>query len=211
MDNFVEIYTDGSCWPNPGGFGGWAAIVRMPSGEETELSGGADVTTNNRMELMAVICALESLSSKTSFSSPLSVVVYSDSKYVVNPIHGQKVAKWAAQEKRINRDLWERLKLACVALKVRALWVQGHAGHRENERCDQLAEMERTKRGGSSQPTEMQIRRQKQNSPKRIAHINLVLRKEKAHPMKPSNPGSGGGHREKISGNFQDYLRAKKK
>lgn len=138
----VEIYTDGSCFPNPGGPGGWAAVIIDKSGE-VEICGSATSTTNNRMELIAVICALESLASKSSFEKPLEVMIYSDSMYVVNPIQRQKVRSWSAQANRKNRDLWERLFRSMVTMKVKAKWVRGHAGHPQNERCDGLAESQR--------------------------------------------------------------------
>ena len=141
----VDIYTDGSCFPNPGGRGGWAAIVRIPSKTEVVLSGSTDSTTNNRMELMAVISALEFLKNAVLPELCPGIEVHSDSTYVVKPINSRKYVKWSKEVARVNRDLWERLTEAIVALpvKVTATWVRGHAGHPENERCDAIAEEQR--------------------------------------------------------------------
>ena len=134
----VDIYTDGACSGNPGP-GGWGAILR--SGEHVkELSGGDANTTNNRMELTALIEALSAL------RFPCQVTVYSDSKYVVDALKLGWARKWKAngwmrnkKEKALNPDLWDRL-LALVDLhEVEFVWVKGHAGHPENERCDQRA------------------------------------------------------------------------
>ena len=134
----VDIYTDGACSGNPGP-GGWGAILR--SGEHVkELSGGEANTTNNRMELTALIEALSAL------RFPCQVTVYSDSKYVVDALKLGWARKWKAngwmrnkKEKALNPDLWDRL-LALVDLhEVEFVWVKGHAGHPENERCDQRA------------------------------------------------------------------------
>ena len=133
----VDIYTDGACSGNPGP-GGWGAILR--SGEHVkELSGGEANTTNNRMELTALIEALSAL------RFPCQVTVYSDSKYVVDALKLGWARKWKAngwmrnkKEKALNPDLWDRL-LALVDLhEVEFVWVKGHAGHPENERCDQF-------------------------------------------------------------------------
>ena len=134
----VDIYTDGACSGNPGP-GGWGAILR--SGEHVkELSGGEANTTNNRMELTALIEALSAL------RFPCQVTVYSDSKYVVDALKLGWARKWKAngwmrnkKEKALNPDLWDRL-LALVDLHdVEFVWVKGHAGHPEHERCDQMA------------------------------------------------------------------------
>ena len=134
----VTLYTDGACSGNPGP-GGWGAILRY-KGQEKELSGGEPMTTNNRMELMAVIVALEAL------NRPCEVEVHSDSQYVVNAfnkhwIDGWKKRGWKTANKQPvkNRDLWERLLAAKSKHKVEFIWVKGHAGHELNERCDELA------------------------------------------------------------------------
>lgn len=147
----VIIYTDGSCFPNPGGAGGWAAIVRMPNANEMILQGSADSTTNNRMELTAVI---ESLVFLGTLDLPVllsEIQIHSDSTYVCNPINTKKVVKWSKEEKRTNRDLWQDLASAIMQFRVpvKAVWVRGHAGHPENERCDQMAESQREERGGA--------------------------------------------------------------
>lgn len=135
----VEIFTDGACSGNPGP-GGWGALLRYGSVEK-ELSGAEPETTNNRMELMAAIVALETL------KRPSDVVLTTDSKYVLTGIT-EWISKWklngwkGADKKPVkNQDLWERLSLAAAPHKVRYIWVKGHDGHAENERVDALARM----------------------------------------------------------------------
>lgn len=133
----VTIYTDGACSGNPGP-GGWGALLRY-NGVEKELSGGETPTTNNRMELMAAIMALEAL------RKPCEVRLYTDSKYVMDGItkymDGWIRNGWrtAAKKDVKNRDLWERLTKAMQGHKIDWHWVKGHAGHPENERADALA------------------------------------------------------------------------
>jgi ribonuclease HI len=133
----VEVYTDGACLGNPGP-GGWGALLRY-AGHERELSGGEADTTNNRMELMAAICALEAL------SRSCEIVVHTDSQYV-----RQGITEWLPSWERRgwrtasggevkNRDLWQRLREAASRHRVDWRWVKGHAGHPENERADRLA------------------------------------------------------------------------
>jgi ribonuclease HI len=133
----VTIYTDGACSGNPGP-GGWGAILRF--GEvEKELKGGEPHTTNNRMELMAAISALEAL------KKPCEVELYTDSQYVrqgiTGWIHGWKRNGWRTADKKPvkNAELWQRLEAALKPHQVHWHWVKGHAGHDENERADQLA------------------------------------------------------------------------
>ncbi len=134
----VEIFTDGACSGNPGP-GGWGAVLRY-NGVEKELSGGEANTTNNRMELSAVIFALEAL------KEPCHVVLYSDSQYVCNALKLGWAKKWRAngwmrnkKEPALNPELWERLLTLCEKHELEINWVKGHAGHPENERCDRLA------------------------------------------------------------------------
>ncbi len=138
----VSLYTDGACSGNPGP-GGWGAILRY-QGTEKELSGGVGDTTNNRMELTAVIKGLEAL------KQPCRVVVYSDSKYVVDAISKGWLDNWMARGWRkaarkgqgdpvLNVDLWEQLLPLLDRHQVDFQWVRGHAGHPENERADRLA------------------------------------------------------------------------
>ncbi len=135
--NSIEIFTDGACSGNPGP-GGWGAILRW-KGHEKELFGGEAATTNNRMELMAAIRALESL------KRPSHVVLYTDSTYVrdgiTSWIHGWKRSGWktAAKKPVKNEDLWRRLDDAISTHDVEWHWVRGHSGHPENERADELA------------------------------------------------------------------------
>ena len=133
----VEIYADGACSGNPG-IGGFGAILRS-GGKEKEISGYDEMTTNNRMELLAVISALEAL------KKPCSVTVTTDSNYVVKGmtewIHGWIKNNWKNSQKKdvLNRDLWERLLKASTRHDVNWVWIKGHNGHIENERCDALA------------------------------------------------------------------------
>ena len=133
----VEIFTDGACKGNPGP-GGWGAVLRA-GGREKELSGSAPATTNNRMELSAVIEALVAL------KEPCEVQLYTDSKYVIDGItkwiFGWQKNGWknAAKKPVANSDLWLALVDAKQPHKVSWHWVKGHAGHPENERADQLA------------------------------------------------------------------------
>ena len=134
----VEIFTDGACSGNPGP-GGWGAVLRYGSAEK-ELSGGAADTTNNRMELSAVIAALSAL------KEPCKVTLTSDSKYVIDAVTKGWAKKWQAngwgksdKKPALNADLWEKLLALLEKHDVRFVWVKGHAGHPENERCDRLA------------------------------------------------------------------------
>jgi len=135
----VEIFTDGACRGNPGP-GGWGAILRFGAVEK-ELSGGEAETTNNRMELMAAISALEAL------KRPVSVDIHTDSTYVRDGItkwiHGWKKRDWRTADKKPvkNVDLWQRLDAAVGQHQVDWYWVKGHAGHPENERADELARL----------------------------------------------------------------------
>jgi len=137
-EDCVEIYTDGACKGNPGP-GGWGALLRF-KGKEKELFGGEHGTTNNRMELLAVVRGLAAL------NRPCHVVVYTDSQYVQKGIsewiHGWKARGWktAAKEPVKNADLWQMLDAERNRhLHVDWRWVKGHAGHEFNERADQLA------------------------------------------------------------------------
>ncbi|HWW47798.1 MAG TPA: ribonuclease HI [Xanthobacteraceae bacterium] len=133
----VSIYTDGACSGNPGP-GGWGAILRFGDVEK-ELNGGEKLTTNNRMELLAAISALDAL------KKPCSVDLYTDSQYVRNGItawiFNWKKNGWRTADKKPvkNVDLWQQLDAALQRHQVRWHWVKGHAGHPENERADQLA------------------------------------------------------------------------
>ena len=133
----VEIFTDGACSGNPGP-GGWGAILRYKSTEK-ELSGGEPLTTNNRMELMAAIIALETL------NRPSAVRLSTDSVYVRDgitkwlPNWKRNGWKTAAKKPVKNDDLWQRLDIAQAPHSIEWIWIKGHAGHIENERCDELA------------------------------------------------------------------------
>ncbi|MCK6449366.1 MAG: ribonuclease HI [Alphaproteobacteria bacterium] len=136
-DEVVDIFTDGACSGNPGP-GGWGAILRY-RGKERELSGAEQPTTNNRMELMAAIAALEAL------TRPVPVRLWTDSTYVRDGItkwiHAWKAKGWKTADRKPvkNIDLWQRLERAMQHHKVEFHWVRGHAGHPENERADRLA------------------------------------------------------------------------
>ena len=134
----VEIYTDGGCEPNPGA-GGYGVVLAHPR-KRTETSGGFRKTTNNRMEIFAVIAGLEMLTYRCK------VTVHSDSQYVVKAMMEGWVAAWKRKgwwrtktERPENVDLWKRLDALRQMHQVEFRWVKGHAGHAENERCDQLA------------------------------------------------------------------------
>lgn len=134
----VVIYTDGACSgnPGPGGYG----VVMLYNGYRKELSGGFRLTTNNRMEMLAVIEALRSLKDRCA------VTLHSDSQYVINAIQQGWAKRWRAngwmrnkKEKAINPDLWAQLLDLCAQHQVEFIWVRGHSGNIENERCDVLA------------------------------------------------------------------------
>ncbi len=134
----VKIYTDGACSGNPG-LGGWGAILRFGEAEK-ELSGGERDTTNNRMELTAVIAALSAL------KRPCDVTLTTDSQYVAKAINEHWLSRWKANGWRTagkkevkNIDLWQQLDHLLTVHRVEFVWVKGHAGHAENERCDRLA------------------------------------------------------------------------
>jgi ribonuclease HI len=136
-NDVVEIFTDGACSGNPGP-GGWGAVLRYRDTEK-ELHGGEVQTTNNRMELMAAIMALESL------KRPVKVRLHTDSMYlrdgITKWIHDWKRKGWKTADKKPvkNVDLWQRLEAAAARHDVQLFWVRGHAGHPENERADALA------------------------------------------------------------------------
>ena len=133
----VDIFTDGACSGNPGP-GGWGALLRYGTVEK-ELSGGEPLTTNNRMELMGAISALEAL------KRPSLVKLHTDSTYVKDGItkwlKGWKAKNWLTADKKPvkNKELWQRLEAAALLHKIDWLWVKGHSGHPENDRVDQLA------------------------------------------------------------------------
>jgi ribonuclease HI len=133
----VEIYTDGACSGNPGP-GGWGAILRF-RGVEKELKGGEAQTTNNRMEMMAVLSALNAL------TRPCAIDLYTDSEYVKKGmtewLRGWKARGWKTADKKPvkNEDLWKRLEIALKPHKIEWHWVKGHAGNELNERADELA------------------------------------------------------------------------
>lgn len=138
MKKFVEIFTDGACSGNPGP-GGWGAVLRFGE-REKELCGGEKETTNNRMELTAVIEALSKL------KEPCKVKLTTDSKYVCDAVtkgwvYGWQKNGWKKADKKpaLNVDLWEKLLPLLKTNEVEFCWVKGHAGHPENERCDTLA------------------------------------------------------------------------
>lgn len=142
----VIIHTDGSCLGNPGP-GGWAAVLRF--GEHVrELAGGYNYTTNNRMELMGAMQALETL------KEMCDVALYTDSQYLRHAVEKGWLKGWqrngwktSAKKDVKNRDLWERLDVQLRTHQVRFHWVKGHAGNTDNERCDILAREQAAKRG----------------------------------------------------------------
>ncbi|HJB67442.1 MAG TPA: ribonuclease HI [Candidatus Fournierella excrementigallinarum] len=143
----IEIFTDGACSGNPGP-GGWGAVLRYKQ-HEKELSGGEAETTNNRMELTALIAALEQL------KEPCEIMLCSDSKYVIDGLEkgwakGWRARGWKKADKSpaLNPDLWEKLLNLTEGHVIHYKWIKGHAGHPENERCDRLAVAESKKFGG---------------------------------------------------------------
>ena len=139
----IQMFTDGSCLQNPGP-GGWAALLRHSKSEKM-FSGGQAQTTNNQMELMAVIKGLEAL------TKPCAVELYTDSKYVSDGytkwLSGWKTRNWKKSDKKpvLNKDLWQQLDANAHPHKIDWHWVKGHSGHDENERVDQLARLEAEK------------------------------------------------------------------
>ncbi|MDD5058360.1 MAG: ribonuclease HI [Sideroxydans sp.] len=137
MSDVVDIFSDGACKGNPG-IGGWGVLLRA-KGKERELCGGEAHTTNNRMELMAAIASLETL------TRPCKVRLHTDSKYVLQGITewlpGWKQRGWKTASKQPvkNEDLWRRLDEAVARHQIEWIWVKGHAGHDGNERADMLA------------------------------------------------------------------------
>jgi ribonuclease HI len=146
MPKQVTIYTDGGCDPNPGP-GGYGVVLIFGS-RRKELSGGFRLTTNNRMELYAAIQGLEAL------NKPCQVTLYSDSEYLVNAMTKGWAVRWKkhgwmrnSKEEALNPDLWERLLALCEVHQVSFVWLRGHAGTPENERCDQLSARARLRKG----------------------------------------------------------------
>ncbi len=140
----VDMFTDGACSGNPGP-GGFGTILRC-NGVEKELSGGEPETTNNRMELMAVITGLKAL------KRSCDVTIYTDSQYVANGINNGWAESWkrngwrkADKKPALNPELWDELLTELDKHKYEIVWVKGHAGHPENERCDKLAVAESKK------------------------------------------------------------------
>lgn len=140
----IEIFTDGACLGNPGA-GGWAAILRY-NDVEKEIVGGEANTTNNRMELTAVISALSAL------KEVCNITLYTDSRYVMDGIEkwiaNWKQNGWRTSNKKTsvkNIELWQKLDELQSKHEIRFVWVKGHAGHKENERCDELARGEALK------------------------------------------------------------------
>ena len=142
-DSVIEIYSDGSCIGNPGP-GGWAAII-LEKNKKKEIFGGEKITTNNRMELTAVIKALNLIKNESKIS------IYSDSKYIINGItiwmKNWKKNNWKTSNKKIvkNKDLWNLLDKICKIHQVNWNWIKGHSGHELNERVDYLARSEAEK------------------------------------------------------------------
>ena len=131
----ITIYTDGSAKGNPGP-GGYGVVLMSKDGHRKEVAKGYRMTTNNRMELLSVVVALEMLKSK-----PMHVTIFSDSKYVVDAVEKGWVFSWEKKcfDKKKNPDLWKRFLLIYRQHNVRFVWVKGHSDNVENERCDKLA------------------------------------------------------------------------
>ena len=131
----IRIYTDGSAKGNPGP-GGYGIVLLSDDGHRKEVAKGYRKTTNNRMELLSVIVALEMLKAR-----PMDVLVYSDSKYVVDAVEKEWVFNWEKRcfDKKKNVDLWKRFLIVYRQHNIKFIWVKGHANNIENERCDKLA------------------------------------------------------------------------
>ena len=149
----VKIYTDGSCSGNPGP-GGWGCILEF-NGIKKELSGGDGNTTNNRMEMTAVIEALKAL------KEPCQAEIFTDSQYICNSINNQWVFQWekngwkkSDKKPALNSDLWEEILELLKIHSVSFNWIKGHAGHPENERCDRLAVEQTEKFAGINEKPE---------------------------------------------------------
>lgn len=134
LSNTIEIYTDGACSGNPGP-GGYGIVMKYKT-QRKEFSEGFRLTTNNRMELLSVIIALEKIK-----KPELDVIVYSDSKYVLDSINLGWVFGWQKKgfKDKANPDLWKRFLLIHGKLNIKYIWVKGHASNKENNRCDELA------------------------------------------------------------------------
>ena len=158
----VELFTDGACRGNPGK-GGWGAVLRY-NGRERELHGGEGQTTNNRMELTAVIMALQAL------KRPCRVRITTDSQYVLKGVTqwlaGWKRRNWKTSAKKsvLNQDLWQALDALAGQHEIRWQWVRGHSGHPENERADQLANRGIDELGVAASPAGGQVTAQAQDS-----------------------------------------------
>jgi len=140
VSNEVIVYTDGACLGNPGP-GGWAAVL-IWGGKRKELSGGFRLTTNNRMEILAAIEALKAINSSKKFK----IKLHSDSRLLINAVTQNWLTKWQAKgwmrnhkDKVLNPDLWKQLLEVLPKHDVEFIWVEGHAGIPENERCDVLS------------------------------------------------------------------------
>ena len=134
LSNTIEIYTDGACSGNPGP-GGYGIVMKYKT-QRKEFSEGFRLTTNNRMELLSVIIALEKIK-----KPELDVIVYSDSKYVLDSINLGWVFGWQKKgfKDKANPDLWKRFLIIHGKLNIKYIWVKGHASNKENNRCDELA------------------------------------------------------------------------
>ncbi len=143
----ITIYTDGGCTGNPGS-GGWGSVL-LVEGREIKLSGGSETTTNNQMELTAVIKALEYIGKEFSFNEELSI--YTDSQYVKNGITSWIINwekngwKTAAKKPVKNKEYWIALRTLTNMAKIKWFWVKGHSGDKYNEMCDELVAVERSK------------------------------------------------------------------
>lgn len=170
--NRIEIYTDGACSPNPGP-GGYGAII-VQAGERRELHGGFRKTTNNRMEIIAAIVGLKAVDGHTADQ----IVIYSDSKYLVNMHNDGHARKWrnngwtlASRKRALNIDLWRELLDLTDVHPVRFEWIKGHSERPENDRCDEMAVNARQLK---DLPADEEYEASSANAPSQLSLFDLV-------------------------------------
>lgn len=204
----ISIFTDGACHPNPGR-GGWAAILRdETTGVEKHLQGDSRHTTNNRMELRAALHALEAL------TSTCRVNLVSDSQYVIKGLnewrHGWARKNWGGVK---NADLWKRFHEVANKHKIKGHWIKGHAGHRENEQCDRMADAAAKKAMGGPDTEEfpgpdlVEVVRVVNPAPKAAAHHSPKAHSPKKFGKRALRASDGALKAHAKKGNWGAVLR----